>query len=480
MGGSPHPGKPETKEQSLKRGTEVELSIDRIAERGFAVGDLDGKLIHVAHAVPGDTIRAQMLGRRKRRKEARLIEVLESSPLRVEPRCRYFGSCGGCSWQSMLYSAQLDAKRQTVEDAFSGAGLLGEAEVGPVLGSEETYFYRNKMEFSFGARRWLTEWEIESGDDFDRDFALGMHVPGFYDRLLDLEECFLQSELTTRLLQGVRAFAKREGWTAWDLRQRRGFLRHMVLRTPRHSDEVMLNLVTNADDPERMSSFGSFLRAEFPEVTTLVNTVNTGVAQISTGELVRIIFGTGTCHDRIGPYTFEIAPHSFFQTNTIQAERLYEVAARMADAGPEDLVFDLYSGLGAISLFLSGSAGRVVGLELDRTAVEAAERSAAFNGVSNVTFAAGDLSSCLNSDFATKYGEPRIVILDPPRAGLHPRTVHGLRELAPERIVYVSCNPETQARDLSSLVHDYSLVQIQPVDLFPHTHHVENVALLVR
>ncbi|MFH0943927.1 MAG: 23S rRNA (uracil(1939)-C(5))-methyltransferase RlmD [Planctomycetota bacterium] len=464
----------------MKRGTEVELSINRIAERGFATGDLAGRQIHVAHAVPGDTIRAQLLGRRKKRREARLIEVLSRSPLRVEPKCRYFGSCGGCSWQSMIYSAQLDAKRQAVEDAFSGAGLLGEVEVRAVLGSEEIYYYRNKMEFSFGSRRWLTDWEIESGKEYDRDFALGMHVPGFFDRLLDLEECFLQSELTSRLLRGVRAFAKKEAWTAWDLKARRGFLRHMVVRTPRHSDEVMLNLVTNGDDPARMSGFGSFLKSEFPEVTTFVNTVNTGVAQVSTGELVRIIFGTGTCHDRIGPYTFEIAPHSFFQTNTAQAERLYEVAARMAEAGPEDLVYDLYSGLGAISLFLSGSAGRVVGLELDRTAVEAAERIAAFNGVSNVRFAAGDLSSCLNADFATKYGEPRIVILDPPRAGLHPKTVHALRELAPERIVYVSCNPESQARDLSSLAHGYSLEQIQPVDLFPHTHHVENVALLVR
>ena len=464
----------------MKRGAELELTIERFADRGTAVGTHEGQEILVPFAVPGDRVRIRLLGRRKRKTHGQLLSVLEPSPLRVDPRCRYFGSCGGCTWQNLLYTAQLDAKRQSVEDAFSEHGLLTGAQVAPALGSEEIYYYRNKMEFSFGARRWLTDWEVQSGREFDRDFALGMHMPGYYDRLLDLEECFLQSELTTRLLGGVREFAGREGFSAWDLRQREGYLRHLVLRTPRHTEEVLLNLVTSTDDPERLSVFGRYLKDHFPEVTTLLNTVNSGVAQVATGELVRVIFGTGKVHDRIGPYTFEIGPHSFFQTNTRQAERLYEVALRFAEPGPEDLVYDLYSGLGAISLYFSASARRVVGLELDRSAVEAAERSAGFNGVSNVTFACGDLAGCLNTDFSRKYGAPDIIVLDPPRAGLHPQTLRGLLELKAPKIVYVSCNPATQARDLAGLVGAYELLRIQPVDLFPHTSHVENVVLLAR
>ena len=464
----------------MKRGVELELTIDRIGERGIAVGTHSGLDVQVPFGVPGDRVRVRVLGRRKRKTQAQLLEVLAASPLRVDPRCRYFGSCGGCIWQNLLYSAQLDVKRQAVEDAFSEQGLLGDTTIPQTIGSESTYYYRNKMEFSFGAKRWLTDWEVQSGEEFDRQFALGMHMPGYYDRLLDLEECFLQSELTTRLLCGIRGFAKQRDWSAWDLRGKTGDLRHVVMRIPRHTEEVLLNLVTSTDHPERMQAFAAYLKDSFPEVTTLLNTVNTGVAQVSTGELVRLIFGTGKVHDRIGPYTFEIGPHSFFQTNTTQAERLYEVARQFAEPGPEDLVYDLYSGLGAISLYFSGSARQVVGLELDRSAVEAAQRSAEFNGVSNVTFASGDLADCLNADFVQKYGAPDIVVLDPPRAGLHPRALSELRKLKAQRIVYVSCNPNTQARDLAGLVGEYELVRVQPVDLFPHTAHVENVALLTR
>ena len=406
--------------------------------------------------------------------------MIEPSRLRTEPRCPYFGTCGGCKWQHVAYESQLAAKTQSVQEAFTHHGGFADVAVRPALGSEAIYDYRNKMEFSFSTHRWLTPEEIATGQTFDTDFALGLHVPGNFYKVIDLHTCHLQGDLSRRLLNDVRAFAKEHGWAPWDIRNHVGFLRHLVIRTGERTGEAMVNLVTNGFDEERMARFAEHLQAEFPEVTTFVNTVNTGKAQTAFGEAIHTIYGPGVIHDRIGPYTFEIAPNAFFQTNTRQAERLYEVARGMAELKPTDHLYDLYCGAGTISLFMAAHVEHVVGVELVEEAVANARANAAANGVENCSFVAGDMMKIFTPDFIREHGRPDVLITDPPRAGMHPKVVKQIAELRPERFVYVSCNPQTQARDLQLLADVYAVEEAQPVDLFPHTHHVENVAKLRR
>ena len=480
---------------SLKRGREVVLTLDTFADRGKSLvrlgGDSEaagerrgGFVVFVAGAVPGDRVRARVIKRKKGFAEARLLEILEPSPLRTTPRCEYADSCGGCKWQHVEYPAQLAMKGEQAVDALRRVGLdLTEADLRAPLGADHEegsggiYFYRNKMEFSFSAQRWLTDWEIATGEAHDKDFALGLHVPGRFDKVLDLKACYLQSEWSARLVNGVRALAKEKGWKPWHAREHEGFLRILAVRQAAHTEDRMVNLVTSAYVPERMEAFADFLRAEFPEVTTLVNTINSGVAQTAFGEAVHTVFGPGTIRDKIGPHTFEIASNAFFQTNTVQAERLYEVAREFANLQPDDVVYDLYCGAGTISLFVADAVERVVGVELVEEAVENARASAEANGVDNCTFVAGDMLALFKPDFIEEHGRPDVLILDPPRAGLHPKVVGQIAALRPERIVYVSCNPQTQARDLAMLSEAaaYTIEAVQPVDLFPHTHHVESV-----
>lgn len=430
--------------------------------------------------MPGDRIRARVAKAKKKYAEAQLEEVIEPSTLRTEPRCFYFGTCGGCKWQHVDYQAQLDAKSDSVRDALVRTGGFEDAEVRPAIGSEKVYFYRNKMEFSFSASRWLTREEIESGRDFDTDFALGLHVPGNFDKVLDLHECHLQSLLSRKIVNSVRAFAKDRGWAPWDIRKHVGFLRHLVIRSGERTGEVMINLVTNGFEEERMADLAEHLRLDFPTVRTFVNTINTSKAQTAFGEEIHVIYGPGVIHDRIGEYTFEIAANAFFQTNTAQAERLYEVARNFARLRPDDLVYDLYCGAGTISIFLAGHVKRVVGVELIDEAVANARANAAANGVDNCTFVAGDMLEVFNERFVAEHGAPDLLIVDPPRAGLHPKVADRIAAFGPERFVYVSCNPQTQARDLSVMKDAYQIEAVQPVDLFPHTHHVENVVALRR
>ncbi|MDX1419212.1 MAG: 23S rRNA (uracil(1939)-C(5))-methyltransferase RlmD [Rubricoccaceae bacterium] len=494
----PPPPRPAT----LKRGAEIELTLDKFADRGKSLARLaaeggaaeggaaeggaaeggaaegrSGYVVFVAGAVPGDRVRARVFKRKTSFAEARLLEVLEPSPLRTEPRCEYFAHCGGCKWQHVQYEAQREMKRDAVADAL-GVPVRPTLGADPHDGSGGLYFYRNKMEFSFSAHRWLTDWEIASGETMDKDFALGLHVPGRFDKVLDLQACYLQSAWSVRLVNGVRAFAKARGWTPWDTKRQRGFLRHLVIRQPAHTDERMVVLVTSHEDAERMAAFSDWLRTDFPEVTTLVNTINSGVAQTAYGETMTTVFGPGVVHDRLGRYTFEIAPNAFFQTNTRQAERLYDVALEVAELQPGDLVYDLYCGAGTIALYLSKHVRRVVGVELIEEAVANARANAVANGVDNCTFVAGDMLKLFTPDFVEAHGRPDVVVVDPPRAGMHPKVVAQIGRLRPERLVYVSCNPQTQARDLALLGDRYRITAVQPVDLFPHTHHVENVVAL--
>jgi 23S rRNA (uracil1939-C5)-methyltransferase len=465
----------------MKRGDELELTIEAFADRGKSLARLDGYVVFASGAVPGDRVRVRVFKKKRKHAEARVLEVIEPSPLRTTPRCRYFGVCGGCKWQHVQYAAQLGAKRDSVAGALRHEAGLHDIAVEPTLPSPDVYFYRNKMEFSFGSSRWLTEDEIASGETFDRDFALGLHPAGAFGKVVDLHECHLQSELSVRVVNRVRQVARAEGWQPWDTRSHEGFLRHLVIRHGVHTGETLVNLVTNGFVHARMELLADVLRADCPEVTTFVNTIHTGLGQTAIGEETRTIYGPGLLRDRIGDLTFEIAPHAFFQTNTRGAHVLYTAARDAADLRPDDLMYDLYCGAGTISLFCAPHVRHVVGVELVPEAVANARANAARNGITNATFETGDMLKLFTPEFVRRHGRPDMLLVDPPRAGMHPKVVAQLAELAPERMVYVSCNPRSQARDLAAgLLDVYDVTRVQPVDMFPHTAHVETVVALRR
>jgi len=461
----------------LRKGADVDVTIEKFADRGMSLTRIGGYVLFVHGAVPGDVVRVRILKKKKNFAEGRVVELLERSPLRIEPRCRYFGSCGGCRWQQLAYETQLQAKQDSVAGALSHVAGL-DIPIAPIIPSERQFFYRNKMEFSFSSRRWLTREEIDSGEEFDSTFALGLHVPRSFSRVLDLHECHLQSELSVRIVNQFRELSRAQGWKAWDVKGHTGYLRHLVVRQSARFPDVMVNLVTNGVDEERVGLVADMLRRDLGDVTTFVNTSHTGLAQTSRGQETMVVFGPGVIRERIGRFEFEIGPESFFQTNTVQAERLYEEACRMAELRPEDVVYDLYCGTGTIALLVADSVQRVVGIESVGEAVRAARTSAEHNGVKNVAFVRGFVERDMTPEFVARHGPPDLVIVDPPRAGLHPRVVERIAALRPERIVYVSCNPQTQARDIGLLKEGYVTTGVQPIDLFPHTDHVETVASL--
>jgi len=462
---------------TVSRGDLIDLDIEKFADEGKSLARVNGYVVFVEGAVPGDRVQAYVHRTKPNYAEAKLDTLLEPSDLRTEPRCRYAEECGGCKWQHVSYEAQLDMKQQSVAEAFQQHTDFQDVEVRSTLGSPKRFFYRNKMDFDFSADRWLTREEIDTGEAFDTDFALGLHVPGNFFKVLDLQECHLHSELSVRLVNGIRDFVKERGWAPWDIRNHDGFLRHLVLRTGERTGDCMVNLVTYGYDRHRMEAFADFLQSDFPEVTTLVHTSHTGKSQNPEGE-ERVLYGPGVLHDEIRNYRFEISPSAFFQTNTLQAERLYEVTRDFAAFEPSDRLYDLYCGAGTISLFMSEYVDEVVGAELVEDAVANARTNAALNDVNNCTFVSGDLKDLLTPAFAEAHGPPDVLIVDPPRAGMHKDVVAQIAELAPERFVYVSCNPQTQVRDLERLRDVYRVDAVQPVDMFPHTPHVENVVRL--
>ncbi|MFB6098605.1 MAG: 23S rRNA (uracil(1939)-C(5))-methyltransferase RlmD [Salinibacter sp.] len=464
---------------TLERGDLVELEIEKFADKGKSLARVDGYVVFVEDAVPGDRVQAYVYKTKSNYAEAKLDTLLAPSDLRTPPRCRYADACGGCTWQHVEYDAQLDMKQQSVAEAFEQHTDFDDVDVRPTLGSPKRFFYRNKMDFDFSADRWLTRAEIDTGKAFDTDFALGLHVPDNFYKVLDLQECYLHSQLSVRLVNGIRDFVKEQDWAPWDIRNHEGFLRHLVLRTGEQTGDCMVNLVTYGAPEERISAVADFLRDEFPAVTTFVHTNHTGKSQNPEGE-ERVVFGPGVIYDEIGDYRFEISPSSFFQTNTLQAEQLYEVARNFAAFRPSDRLYDLYCGAGTISLFMSEHVDEVVGAELVEDAVDNARTNATMNDVDNCTFVSGDLKELLTPSFVGEHGAPDVLIVDPPRAGMHKTVVAQIAEIAPERFVYVSCNPQTQVRDLARLRDTYRVDAVQPVDMFPHTPHVENVVRLSR
>lgn len=465
----------------LTRGDEIRLTIDDAAFEGKTVSRVDGFVVFVDGAVPGDVVTARVMKVKKFFAEAKVVGIVEPSKLRVTPRCQYFGICGGCKWQHVDYNAQLQFKHQHVVDAFERIGGFSSVNILPIIGARDIYFYRNKMEFSFSRQQWITD--ILKPQTSDLQTFLGLHVPQRYDKVLDIEECHLQSPLSNQILNFTRSFAMEEGLPVYSSDSDEGYWRFLVIRQSKRTNEVMVNLVTFDDRPEVMKRYARQLVNSIPAITTVVNTINSKKAQIAFGEVERIYHGDGIIHEKIGNHRFVISASSFFQTNTDQAERLYTVARDFAELSKSDVVWDLYSGTGTIAIFISDAAKEVVGIESAESAVKDAEKNARLNGVENCSFVLGDLKERLINDtnWMKSHRRPDVLIIDPPRSGMHPKVVGEIFALAPARIVYVSCNPTTQARDLKMLcAAQYRLVQLQPVDMFPHTYHVENVALLDR
>jgi 23S rRNA (uracil1939-C5)-methyltransferase len=426
--------------------------------------------------------------------EAKLARVERPSPLRVEPRCKYFGVCGGCKWQHVEYQAQLRFKQQQVVDAFERIGGFSNIQVSPIIGADEIYFYRGKMEYSFAEKQWLREKPSSIADDrlsnekneslsphLPSPIFLGLHVPQRYDKVLDLDECHLQSHFSNQILNFTREYFRRNHSSVYDSDRNTGYLRFLVIRESKRTQEVLVNLVTFEDRPDVMKDYTAELKHNVGQVTTVVNTINSKKAQIAFGETERVYLGNGWIHEQLGKHHFSISASSFFQTNTAQAEKLYGVVKELGEFKSTDCVYDLYSGTGSIALFISDAVKEVVGIESVESAIADAKKNAEANAVTNCYFLLGDLKDRLTKDteWMSSHPRPDVLVIDPPRNGMHPKVVEEILGRAPERIVYVSCNPATQARDVKLLCNEkYQLIKLQPVDMFPHTFHIENVVLL--
>ena len=460
-------------------GDEFTVTVESLADRGMGLARVAGFVVFVRLAVPGDRVKVVVVRPHRSYAEAKITAVLEAGPARTKPPCRYYGICGGCSLQHVVYPAQLTAKKLAVQSALRHLGSAEHTAIRDPLPSPAHYRYRNKMEFSFGANRWLAPEEIATGKPLDKSFALGLHIPRRFNKVVNLDECLLPPESASALLRGMHDLARANRWEPWNARKNTGYLRNLVIRHAASTADLMVNLVTRHYDAARMTSVAHHLRAEHAAVTTFVNTINETPGPPPLGAPCHIEFGPGTLREQIGPYQFEIGPGSFFQTNTPQAIVLCELVREFGAFAPEDVVWDLYCGIGMFALFIADSVRHVVGIELVPEAIEAAQRNARANSISNVTFVAGDLRKVVATLPAPLHRPPDVVIVDPPRAGMHPKVVQKLVALRPRRIIYVSCNPRSQARDLVPLLDRYRLAIAQPVDLFPQTFHIENVALLV-
>lgn len=464
---------------SIRKGQEIELEIESAAFKGKGVGHYEGMAVFVNGTAPGDTVLARVIKKKKRYCEAKLLEITKPSEHRIEPKCRHAKVCGGCSWQHLPYEKQVEFKGEQVRDHMVRIGELDPDIVLKAIGAEAPFYYRNKMEYSVSNKRWLTEEEIRKDEYVDDEaFAAGLHAPGRFDKILNLQECHLQVPESYEILNFVRTFCEENDIPPFDIMNKEGYLRHVMIRNAHYTDDFMVNLVTYRDEEETIQKISDALLEAFPVITTVVNNINDTKSPTAIGRIEKVIYGPGYITDRIGEFSFKIHPNAFFQTNTRQAEVLYSVARDFAEVQEGDIVYDLYCGVGTLSLFMSNLAEKVVGIELVDVAVENARFNAKENEVDNVSFILGDMKDVFTDKVTNKYGQPDVLITDPPRAGMHPDVVKRLNELKVPRLVYVSCNSSTMARDLKLLSEVYEVEKVQPVDMFPQTWHIEAVAKL--
>jgi 23S rRNA (uracil1939-C5)-methyltransferase len=464
---------------AIKKGQVVELTIDSAAFKGKGIGKIDDLAVFVKNTAPGDRVKTRIIKRKKSYLEGKLLEVLEPGPNRIQPTCRHAQACGGCSWQHVNYQSQLSFKQDQVREHMHRIGGLTELEVKPTLGCENILHYRNKMEYSIGHKRWLSREEINA-DKFisDKCFAAGLHAPGRFDKILNIRECYLQDPISYQILDFVRRYCINHDIAPFNRIDHEGFMRNVMIRNAHHTDDLMVNLVTYKDEPETISKITDALLQEFPAITTVMNNVNDTKSPTAVGRYENIIFGPGHITDYIGEYYFKIQANTFFQTNTAQAEHLYNIARDFADIKSGETVYDLYCGVGTLSLYLSEKAKKVVGIEVVDAAVKNAVQNAKENEVKNVEFVKGDMKDVFYEDIIHTFGAPDCLITDPPRAGMHPDVVQRLNELKVPKLVYISCNTSTMARDLKELSNVYDIQELQPVDMFPQTYHIEAVAKL--
>ncbi|HVO76213.1 MAG TPA: 23S rRNA (uracil(1939)-C(5))-methyltransferase RlmD [Ignavibacteriaceae bacterium] len=473
----------------MKKGDIISLEIEKYAFEGKGIAKINvpgnsgekNYVVFVDGAYPGDKVSAKLTKIKKSYAEAKVQAVILPSAGRIQARCKYFGICGGCRQQDLNYESQIIYKQNQVVEIFTKMGGFKDFKIEPIIPAENIFYYRNKMEFSFANRRW--HHDLQDLQDFrEEEIALGLHVPNIYDKVLDIEECFLQSRLSNDILNFIRKYFKEKGSTVYSIRTHSGYLRNLVIRTSFHTKDLMVNLVTSGENESLMKEFANNLIEKFQEITTVVNNINLKKAAIAVGDYEKVYFGEGFIFDYIGRYRFRISANSFFQTNTLQAEKLYQTALDFAELTGREIVYDLYSGAGTISIFISGNAKAVYGFENVESAVKDAEENKKLNEIENVHFINADLyKSFLSKIELREIPEPDVLILDPPRSGMHKTTVEDVIQLSPLKIVYVSCNPATQVRDIKLFAEaGYKLIKIRPVDMFPHSYHIENVALLIK
>jgi 23S rRNA (uracil1939-C5)-methyltransferase len=461
-------------QMKIKKGQQLELQVSNIAFGGKGLSKIDGFAVFVDQAVPTDRVVARITKKRKNFAEARVVEIREPSPDRVVAPCPYSGTCGGCTWQFLKYEKQLQFKQRHVSESIEHIGLVQGVPVQATIPSPLTFGYRNKMEFSCSDRRWLMAEEMDK-EDIDKNFALGLHVPGTYHKVLDTKACLLQPDLGNKILEDVRKFIKNSCVPVYGLKSHEGFWRFLVLRHSRSYDQWMVNIVTAAEDRKAVLSLTEVLVEKYPSIVSVVNNITARRSGVAIGEYEIHLAGDTTLRENIGPFAFEISSNSFFQTNTRGAERLYEIVKAFVELTGSETVMDLYCGAGTIPVYLSDSAKKIIGMEISEGTVADAVRNCENNGIKNCQFISGDIRENL-SRFS---GEVDVMVIDPPRAGMHKDVIQKILDVSPERIVYVSCNPATLARDLGMMKVRYKIVEVQPVDMFPHTYHIESVTKLV-
>ena len=455
------------------------LEIVSVAAEGKALGRYNDVVVFVPMAVPGDVVDVQVRSKRRRFMEGYIVRFVKKSPMRVDPVCEHYGVCGGCKWQHLPYEEQLRFKQEQVTDQLARIGKVDLPAVSPIIGSEKTFFYRNKLEFTFSSKRWLTDEEVASGTEFADNEALGFHIPNMFDKVLDIRKCWLQADPSNPIRMAVREFCIASGYSFYNPREHAGLMRNLIVRTST-TGEVMAIVVFGENDPQRIDALLQHTAEKFPQITSLMYVVNTKLND-TIGDLDILLYkGNDHIFEQMEGLRFKIGPKSFYQTNSLQAYELYKIARDFAALTGAETVYDLYTGTGTIANFVARQCRKVVGVEYVPEAIEDAKVNARLNGIGNAVFYAGDMKDVLNERFIAENGRPDVVILDPPRAGIHEDVARTILTAVPARIVYVSCNPATQARDVALLDGAYRVTKIQPVDMFPHTHHVENVVQLMR
>ena len=453
------------------------LLVENYAAEGKSLARVNGKVIFLEQVVPGDVVNVRVTRNKKDWAEAQVLNIEEYSVDRVQPFCQHFGVCGGCQWQMLPYEKQLQYKEQQVRDNLSRIGKVPLPAINPIIGAQKTRYYRNKIEYTFSSKKFLLPNQLHNPNISNEESVAGYHAKGFFDKIVDIQTCYLQEEPTNALRIAIKEFAISKGFSFYDIRNHEGFMRNMQVRLCR-TGELMVNIIFGYDDEEKRSSLLEYIQGQFPSITTLLYTINTKWNDSMTDLFPQVFSGKGYAIEMLEEFQFKVGPKSFFQTNTDQAERLYQVTREFAELTGKEIVYDLYCGTGSIGIFVSGKAKKIIGVESIAEAVHDARENAALNHIEHATFFVGDVVDVCNNEFFAANGRPDVIITDPPRAGMHENLVRKILEMEAPLLVYVSCNPATQARDLNWLDEKYEVTKIQPVDMFPHTHHIENIVQL--